>query len=100
MEEDGGSTKLLCFMAGLGLGALMGVLFAPQAGEETRGRIAGKAEEGRDYLVNKSRDMRNQATEYVERGKGVLAEQRDHLTAAVEAGKQAYRAEIQPKENA
>src|SRR5688572_11438598 len=96
MEEDG-STKILFFMTGLGLGALIGVLFAPQSGEETRGRIAGKAEESRDFVVNKGRELREQATEYVERGKGVLNEQREHLTAAVEAGKQAYRAEAQPK---
>ncbi len=96
MENNDGS-KFIYFLAGLGIGALVGVLFAPQSGEQTRDMIAGKAEESREYLLQKSRGLREQATGYVERGKGVLAEQREHLAAAVEAGKQAYRAESQSK---
>jgi gas vesicle protein len=91
--EDSGDSKFFYFLTGLGMGALIGILFAPQAGEKTRELIASKAEEGRDYLRNRGQELRNQAADYVERGKDVLAEQRDHLTAAVEAGKQAYRAE-------
>jgi gas vesicle protein len=97
MQEECGSTKAFCFLAGLGLGALLGVLFAPQSGEETRGLISDKAGESRDFVLNKSREVRDQAADYVERGKGALAEQRDHLAAAVEAGKQAYKAESQTK---
>ena len=96
MEEDGGA-KFFYFLTGLGIGALIGVLFAPESGEKTREMIAGKAEEGRDFVLNKSRELRDQAADYVERGKGALADQREHLVAAVEAGKQAYRAESQPK---
>jgi hypothetical protein len=40
-----------------------------------------------------------QASDYVERGKEVLADQRDHLVADVAAGKQAYQAEPQSKSN-
>ena len=70
--------------------------FGPSSGEKTREVIASKAEEGRDFVVRKSREVRDQATGYVERGKEVLTEQRDHLSAAVEAGKQAYRSEAPP----
>jgi len=35
MEDNGGS-KFVYFVMGLGIGALIGVLFAPQAGEQTR----------------------------------------------------------------
>ncbi len=92
MENNDGS-RFFYFLAGLGIGALVGVLFAPQSGEETRDMIAGKAGESREYLLRKSRELREQATGYVDRGKEMLAEQREHLAAAVEAGKQAYRAE-------
>ena len=97
--EDNGESRFFYFLTGLGMGALIGVLFAPQAGERTRELIADKAEEGREFLLSKSRELRNQAADYVERGKEVLAEQREQLVAAVDAGKKAYRAESQSKGN-
>ena len=97
MEQDNSGAKFLYFLTGLSIGALVGILFAPQSGEETREFLAGRAEEGREYLSKKGRQYRDQASEYVERGKGVISQQREHLTAAIEAGKQAYRAESQTK---
>jgi len=97
--EDNGGAKFFYFLTGVGIGCLIGVLFAPQSGERTRELIAERANEGRDFLKSKSRELREQATDYVERGKGILSEQRDQLLAAVEAGKQAYRAESQSKSN-
>ena len=103
MEDNSGS-KFLYFLTGMGIGALIGILFAPQAGEKTRELIAGRAEEGRDYLTQKGRAVREQASAYVDRGKEtaasyvdrgreVVTHQRDQLASAIEAGKQAYRAE-------
>jgi gas vesicle protein len=95
MEENHSGARFVYFLTGVGIGALIGILFAPQSGRETREFISGRAEDGRDFLVKKSRELREQATDYVERGKGVLTQQRDHLAAAFDAGKQAYRAESQ-----
>jgi gas vesicle protein len=96
MEDNEGS-KFFYFLAGLGIGALIGILFAPQSGEQTREMLADRAGEGREYLQRRSRELREQATGYVERGKELLSEQRENLAAAVEAGKQAYRAESKTK---
>ena len=95
--EDNGGTKFVYFLMGLGIGALVGILFAPQSGEQTRELLAGKADEGREYLLRKGRETREQASSFVDRGKEVLGQQRDQLAAAIEAGKQAYRAESQTK---
>jgi gas vesicle protein len=89
MAEE--SSKFSYFAFGLGLGLAVGVLFAPKSGEETREYIRGKADEGKDYLRQRSEELRGQADELVERGRTVVNRQRDHLSAAVEAGKQAYR---------
>lgn len=97
MEDHNGGSKFIFFIAGIGIGALVGILFAPKSGRETRELLAAQADEGRDYLRKRGRELREQATDYMERGKGVLEEQRDHLSAAIEAGKQAYRSESQPK---
>ena len=97
MEENHSGSKVVYFLTGVGIGALIGILFAPKSGRETRDFIASRAEEGRDYLMRESRKLREQANEYVERGKGAIHEQREHLAAAIEAGKQAYRAESKAK---
>ena len=96
MENDG-STKFVYFLAGLGIGALIGILFAPQAGERTREVLAEKAEEGRDYLLRKGREVREQTSTFVDRGKEAFSNQREQISAAIDAGKQAYRAESNPK---
>ena len=38
------------FLAGLGIGAVIALLFAPRSGKETRDMIVQKAEEGRDFV--------------------------------------------------
>jgi len=91
-ENDSGS-KFLYFLSGISVGALIGVLFAPKSGRETREFLVTKAEEGRDILSRKSAEYRDQATEYLERGKGAINAQKEHLAAAIEAGKSAYRTE-------
>jgi gas vesicle protein len=88
MSED---NKMSYFFLGLGMGVAVGVLFAPKSGMETREFIRGKAEEGTDYVKRRSEDLRDSASDAVERGKETLRRQKDNLTAAVEAGKQAYR---------
>ena len=88
MDND---NRLSYFFLGLGIGVAAGVLFAPKAGDETRGLIKGKATEGGQYLRRRGEELRDTATDYVERGRTALNRQRDHLSAAMEAGKAAYR---------
>src|SRR5208283_2559420 len=60
-EEGNGGSNFGFFLAGLGMGAILALLFAPRSGKETREYIAGKAEEGRDYVKAKTEDLRRQA---------------------------------------
>jgi gas vesicle protein len=89
MADNVGS-KVSYFLVGLGVGALVGVLFAPKSGEETRNYLTNKADEGKDYAQRKARELRERADELIERGKDVAAKKRDSLSAAVEAGREAY----------
>lgn len=88
MEED---NKFSYFFLGLGLGVAVGLLFAPKSGAETRELIRSKADESKDYLRRRSTELRDSANDAIERGRSAVSKQRDHLAAAVEAGKQAYR---------
>ena len=92
-EECNGGSNFGFFLAGLGIGAILALLFAPRSGKETREYIAGKAEEGRDYVKARTEDLRREAEGAVEKGKDLVTKQKELLSAALEAGKQAYQEE-------
>ena len=90
---DNIGSKVSYFMVGLGIGALIGILFAPKSGEETREYLSKKADEGRDYAQKKARELRERAEDLLERGKDVATRQKESITAAVDAGRDAYQRE-------
>lgn len=108
-SERSGSGGFSCFLAGLGIGALVGVLFAPKSGRETRDDLMSGAREGTEYIRQRSREAASQVNNYVDRGREYMDkgraqwedfvsrgrdyvnEQSGKVSSAVEAGKQAYR---------
>src|SRR5213594_2052552 len=89
MADNVGS-KVTYFMVGMGIGALVGILFAPKSGEETRDFLSKKADEGKDYAQKKARELRERADELIERSKEIAVTKKDSIAAAVEAGREAY----------
>jgi gas vesicle protein len=90
-EEFMDKNGLSSFLLGLGVGVGIGMLFAPKSGSETREILKNKAGEGTDYLKQRGTEFRQSATEWVDKGKDALNRQKDNLSDAVEAGRQAYR---------
>ena len=88
---DNVGSRVSFFLVGLGVGTLLGILFAPKSGDETREYLAGKADEGREYAQRKARELRERAEDLLERSKEIMERQRETVTDAVEAGKEAYR---------
>ncbi len=100
------------FLAGLGIGALVGVLYAPKSGRETRDDLMSGARDGSEYLRTRGREAATQVNTYAERGKARMNEYVDRgrtqwddfmkqgrdyvqeksgkVNAAVQAGKDAY----------
>jgi gas vesicle protein len=89
MADNVGS-KVSYFLVGLGVGALMGVLFAPKSGEDTRDYLAKRADDGREFAQKKAKELRERADELIERGKDVASKKRESLSAAVDAGREAF----------
>ena len=87
-DRDGSS--FLWFLAGLGVGAVVGVLYAPRSGDETRDVLRSKAQEGAERARQQVRRAREQANDWVDRSRDVINQQRDSLRTAYEAGRQAY----------
>ncbi|PYX27229.1 MAG: YtxH domain-containing protein [Acidobacteria bacterium] len=87
-DRDGNS--LGWFLAGLGLGAVVGLLYAPRSGSETREVLRARAEEGREYMKTRAREVKEQASEWADRGRDVVSQQKEQFRAAYEAGRQAY----------
>src|ERR1700686_1196721 len=93
MDKD----SLVTFFLGLGIGIGVGFLFAPKSGEETRDMLMSKADEGTDYLRKQASDIRESASDIVEKGRGAVNRQKEILNDAIDAGKQAYRDAIEPE---
>ena len=89
--SDNDSNSFVWFLAGLGVGALVGVLYAPRSGSETREALRARADEGREYVRDRARVARNQASQWVDRGRDVVSQQKEQFRAAYEAGRQAYQ---------
>jgi gas vesicle protein len=69
------------FLLGFGLGIVAGILWAPKSGEETRGYIGSKANEGVGYVKRQTQEIRDSAMDAVERGKEVVNRQVEKLAS-------------------
>jgi gas vesicle protein len=87
-DRDG--SGFLWFLAGLGVGAVVGVLYAPSSGDEIRNLIRSKAEQGGEKARQTAQRAREQASEWVDRGGDVINQQKERFRSAYEAGRQAY----------
>jgi gas vesicle protein len=108
------------FLVGLGIGAAVGVLYAPKPGQETREDLASTARDSSEFVKQRSRQVadkvgditdrsrdhlneyvdrgkdavdrgRAQWSQYVDRGKQVVNDQVDKVNTAVDEGKRAYQ---------
>jgi gas vesicle protein len=92
MDKNG----LSAFLLGLGVGVGIGMLFAPKSGQETRELIKNKANEGSDFLKQRSAEFKQTASDWVDKGREALGRQKENLADAMEAGRQAYRDTVTP----
>jgi gas vesicle protein len=95
--SDKDSNSFLWFLAGLGIGAIAGVLYAPRAGSETREALLSRAEEGTNFVRDRARQAREQAGGWADRGREVLNQQKEQFRSAYEAGRQAYTEATRPE---
>jgi gas vesicle protein len=103
MSDDrggGASGIILSFLLGGLTGAALAILFAPRSGRETRDMLGEKLRESaersrelRERMAVKGREALEDASDYLQKQKEGVERRKDRLSAAIEAGRQAYREE-------
>ena len=108
------STRLTYFLIGGTIGAIVALLFAPKAGRELRGDIADATRKGVDRTRETATQIGTKAGEYYEvtkdrasdlytsatqKASEVAARKGEQISAAIQAGKQAYADEKRRSES-
>lgn len=91
MSDSEGGGGFLWFLAGLGIGAAVGILYAPKSGGELRQQLREVAEDGGNQVKERARQAREQAGNWADKGRDYLNQQKEQIRSAYEAGRQAYR---------
>ena len=72
------------FVIGLGVGAIVGMMWAPKSGEETRALLREKAQDGIDAAIAQGKKVARRAQRATDSAK-------EFVNEAVDAGQSAYR---------
>jgi gas vesicle protein len=101
--------RLPWFLTGLGAGVTLGILFAPQPGEESRRLIGRKTQSGTDFLTSRVNERKGyikrrgrvlevEARDLIDRGKNAVKQQKDQFSSAFKAGSEAFRSHVKDGE--
>jgi gas vesicle protein len=83
MQSGGPLPGLTWLMAGIGIGAVAGILLAPRSGEDTREWISTKSKSGMDAVNSKVRQTGRQVGDWID-------ESQHRVLDAVSAGRDAF----------
>ena len=68
--EDKGS-NLAWFLAGIAVGAAVGVMYAPQSGKVTRRQIGRTATDSREVMEERGKELMDKGKDIYDRGKRI-----------------------------
>jgi gas vesicle protein len=83
MKSSSPISSMTWLVAGVGIGALAGLLLAPQSGEDTREWISTQYKSGIDTVNSKVQETTQRVGDWIDESKNQVAE-------AVSAGREAY----------
>jgi len=72
------------FLAGLAIGSLVGIVFAPKSGEGTREYLSKKVKEGSKHAGKKARELRERADDLVDRGKELVNQTKEQIATGLD----------------
>lgn len=89
VERQG--SVVMPFLVGLGVGAVLGLLFAPMSGAELRGEIADRGRRFKDLAAEKGQELQDIVTDSYERARARVEEGLEGAKSKVREGKQLAR---------
>jgi gas vesicle protein len=96
MSEERGvcaGTVLVSFVAGVAIGAVLALLYAPKSGQEMRENIADLTEDAVDKIKEYAKEAQEKIKAAIEDGKETIVEKKSVLASAIEAGREAMQKE-------
>ena len=84
----------LAFLGGAAAGAVVGLLLAPNPGQETRRALKGYAKKAEEDVLEKAKEARAALDETIERGKHFLATNATDAEVADKAGWEAIKEKV------
>jgi gas vesicle protein len=90
-DEGPIATSLLTFLLGVAVGATVAILFAPQAGSETRAQIAEKAGQLKDKAGELKTTVTEKATDWKEKAAALIQRAGDSATDTLDAANEAAK---------
>ena len=78
------------FLAGLTIGSLIGIFFAPKSGEGTRSYLSKTVKEGSKHAREKARELRGRAEDLVDSGKELVNQKKEQLAAKLDEASEDY----------
>ena len=93
MRDSGESAAntIAAFVLGAVTGAAVAILMTPASGDEVRRQIGDRAREARERANEAARQARERAADAARQGREFVDRQKEHITAAVERGRDAYQ---------
>jgi gas vesicle protein len=81
------------FLAGLAIGSLIGIFFAPKSGEGTRAHLSKRVNEGSEHARKKAQELRERAEDLVDSGKELVNQKKEQIAAKLEEAGEDYPSE-------
>jgi gas vesicle protein len=78
------------FLAGLAIGSLIGIFFAPKSGEGTRAYLSKRVKEGSEHARKKAQELRERAEDLVDSGKELVNQKKEQIAAKLEDAGEDY----------
>ncbi len=88
--EERETTGIGWFIAGIGLGALLGVLFAPKSGRDLRDGLMSGARDSKDFVATRGKQARDQVNSLVDRGRDQISDYADRGKEVADKGRERW----------